>query len=41
MKEAIRKAMTNEPSIDWLLENQENVTHKYYQRALDAKKEKA
>ena len=38
MKESIRKAMDNEPSIDWLLENQDRVTHKYCQRALDAKK---
>ncbi len=34
---AIKKAMNNEPSIDWLLENQEKTIHKYYQRALDAK----
>ena len=40
MAQAIRKAMSNEPSIDWLLENQDTVTHKYYQRALDAKKAK-
>ena len=32
---AIHKAMKHEPSIDWLLENQEKVTHKYYQRGLD------
>ena len=35
--EAIRKAMTNEPSIDWLLENQDKITHKYYQMGLDGK----
>ena len=35
--EAIRKAMNNEPSIDWLLENQEKITHKYYQMGLDGK----
>lgn len=35
---AIKKAMNNEPSIDWLLENQEKTIHKYYQRALDAAK---
>lgn len=40
MAQAIRKAMSNEPSIDWLLENQDKVTHKYYQRALDAKRSK-
>jgi len=35
---SIKKAMNNEPTIDWLLENQDNITHKYYQRALDAAK---
>ena len=35
MTQAIAKAMGNEPSIDWLLENQEKITHKYYQRGLD------
>ena len=34
---AIHKAMRNEPSIDWLLENQETITHKYYQMGLDGK----
>ena len=34
MAQAIAKAMGNEPSIDWLLENQENITHKYYERGL-------
>ena len=28
--QAIHKAMCNEPSIDWLLENQDSITHKYY-----------
>jgi formaldehyde-activating enzyme len=37
MTEAIRKAMTNEPSIDWLLENQDKIVHKYYQMGLDGK----
>lgn len=37
MAEAIRKAMNNQPGIDWLLENQENITHKYYQNGLDGK----
>jgi len=32
---ALKKAMNHEPSIDWLLENQENTVHKYYQRELD------
>jgi len=32
--------MNNEPSIDFLLENQEKLVHKYYQRALDAKADK-
>ena len=34
---AIHKAMHNEPDIDWLLENQESITHKYYQMGLDGK----
>lgn len=34
---AIKKAMNNEPSIDWLLENQDKITHKYYQRGLEGK----
>lgn len=34
---AIKKAMSNEPSIDWLLENQEKTIHKYYQMGLDGK----
>lgn len=37
MSEAIRKAMASEPTIDWLLENQEKITHKYYQMGLDGK----
>ena len=37
-RKAIEKAMNNEPSIDFLLENQDKLVHKYYQRALDAKK---
>jgi 5,6,7,8-tetrahydromethanopterin hydro-lyase len=32
---AIRKAMNNEPSIDWLLENQEKIVHSYHQRGLN------
>lgn len=32
--QAIRKAMCNEPDIDWLLENQDSITHKYYERGL-------
>lgn len=35
--QAIHKAMTNEPSIDWLLENQDKITHKYFQMGLDGK----
>ena len=35
--QAIQKAMKNEPSIDWLLENQESIVHKYYQMGLDGK----
>lgn len=34
---AIHKAMSNEPNIDWLLENQEKIVHKYYQMGLDGK----
>jgi len=34
---AIHKAMNNEPDIDWLLENQEDIVHKYYQMGLDGK----
>ncbi len=34
---AIHKAMHNEPTIDWLLENQEKLIHKYYQMGLDGK----
>ena len=34
---AIHKAMNNQPSIDWLLENQEKIVHKYYQMGLDGK----
>ncbi|MBA4186592.1 MAG: aldehyde-activating protein [Planctomycetaceae bacterium] len=33
----IRKAMKNEPGIDWLLENQENVTHYFHQLGLEGK----
>jgi formaldehyde-activating enzyme len=32
---ALRKAMKQEPTIDWLLENQDKVTHYYHQLALD------
>ena len=35
MSKAIGKAMRNEPSIDWLLENQDKVTHCFHQMALD------
>ena len=38
MRRALEKAMNNEPSIDYLLENQEKLVHKYYQKELDAKK---
>ena len=34
---AIHKAMTYEPDIDWLLENQESIIHKYFQMGLDGK----
>ncbi len=34
---AIHKAMNNEADIDWLLENQDEIVHKYYQMGLDGK----
>ena len=34
---AIAKAMNFEPTIDWLLENQEKIVHKYFQMGLDGK----
>ena len=34
---AIAKAMTNEPTIDWLLKNQDSVPHFFHQLALDGK----
>ncbi len=33
--QAIKKAMTFEPSIDWLLENQDKIVHKYFQKGLN------
>ena len=33
----IKKAMRNEPTIDWLLENQDTVTHYFHQLGLDGK----
>ncbi|MBI1310016.1 formaldehyde-activating enzyme [bacterium] len=35
ISKAIHKAMHNEPSIDWLLENQDSITHCFHQMALD------
>ena len=32
--QAIHKAMTQQPSIDWLLENQDKVIHKYFEKGL-------
>ena len=34
---AIKKAMKNEPDIEWLLENQDEIIHKYFQMGLDGK----
>jgi formaldehyde-activating enzyme len=34
MLQAIRKAMKFEPSIDWLLENQDKIQHSYFKRGL-------
>jgi 5,6,7,8-tetrahydromethanopterin hydro-lyase len=31
----IRKAMNHEPTIDWLLENQDQVEHYYHQQGLE------
>jgi 5,6,7,8-tetrahydromethanopterin hydro-lyase len=36
---AIHKALHNEPDIDWLLENQEQVQHYFHQLALEGKLE--
>jgi 5,6,7,8-tetrahydromethanopterin hydro-lyase len=33
----IQKAMSNEPGIDWLLENQDKVTHYFHQLGLEGK----
>lgn len=37
MAKALGKAMRNEPSIDWLLKNQSQVTHYYHQLGLEGK----
>jgi 5,6,7,8-tetrahydromethanopterin hydro-lyase len=37
MAKAIHKAMSNTPDIDWLLENQDKIIHKYFQMGLDGK----
>ena len=37
MAQAIHKAMHHQPDIDWLLEHQEEIVHKYYQLGLDGK----
>ncbi|MCE9552060.1 MAG: formaldehyde-activating enzyme, partial [Planctomycetes bacterium] len=34
MLSAIRTAMKNEPTIDWLLENQDKIQHSYFKRGL-------
>jgi formaldehyde-activating enzyme len=34
---AIKKAMKGEPTIDWLLENQEKIVHSYHQKGLEGK----
>jgi 5,6,7,8-tetrahydromethanopterin hydro-lyase len=31
---AIHKAISNEPSIDWLLENQDKIIHKYFEKGI-------
>ncbi len=37
MAQAIHKAMNHQPDIDWLLDHQDEITHKYYQMGLDGK----
>src|SRR5215470_15614681 len=37
MAKAIKKAMRHEPSIDWLLENQETIVHRYFQMGIEGK----
>ena len=37
MAKAIGKAMRHEPTIDWLLENQDKVVHRYFQMGLEGK----
>ena len=37
MAAAIKKAMRNEPTIDWLLENQDKIVHRYLQMGIDGK----
>lgn len=37
MAQAIHKAMNHQPDIDWLLEHQDEITHKYYQMGLEGK----
>ena len=37
MHQAIGKAMKGEPTIDWLLENQDSIVHSYHQKGLDGK----
>jgi formaldehyde-activating enzyme len=37
MHAAIRKAMAGEPSIDWLLANQDKIIHSYHQKGLEGK----
>ncbi len=37
MANAIHKAMNNKPDIDWLLDNQDKIIHKYFQMGLDGK----
>ena len=32
--QAIHKAMTFQPSIDWLIENQDKIVHKYFEKGL-------
>ncbi len=37
MYAAIRKAMKGEPTIDWLLANQDSIVHSYHQKGIEGK----
>jgi hypothetical protein len=37
MHAAIKKAMSGEPSIEWLLEHQDEIVHSYHKKGLEGK----